>query len=49
MKACPVVLRSLGDGEILAFEHPLAGWQLVKGTVEAGELPRDAAIRELYE
>jgi 8-oxo-dGTP pyrophosphatase MutT (NUDIX family) len=49
MKACPVVLRSLGGREILAFEHPLAGFQLVKGTVEAGEMPREAAIRELYE
>jgi 8-oxo-dGTP pyrophosphatase MutT (NUDIX family) len=49
MKACPVVLRSPAGREILAFEHPLAGFQLVKGTVEAGERPHEAAIRELHE
>jgi len=45
-KACPVVLR---DDKILAFAHPLAGWQLVKGTVEPGEEPGAAAVRELGE
>lgn len=34
-KACPVVLRHSTELEILAFRHPLAGLQLVKGTVEA--------------
>jgi len=49
-KACPVVLRSpQGKCEILAFCHPLAGHQFVKGTVEAGETPAAAALRELYE
>ena len=34
-KACPVVLRHTTELEVLAFRHPLAGLQLVKGTVEA--------------
>jgi len=49
-KACPIVLRSNNDViEILAFEHPTLDRQLVKGTIEIGELPGDAAIRELAE
>lgn len=49
-KACPVVLRrSAGALEILAFEHPLAGCQLVKGTIEEGESVEAAALRELAE
>lgn len=49
-KACPVVTRLTNHGlEVLAFRHPLAGCQLLKGTVENGELPRDAARRELLE
>lgn len=49
-KACPIVLR-LWDGrpEVLAFTHPSAGKQFVKGTVEVGESPLDAATRELWE
>ncbi|WP_410001350.1 NUDIX domain-containing protein [Rhizobium leguminosarum] len=35
--------------EILAFTHPSAGNQFVKGTVEEGERPQDAAARELRE
>ena len=31
------------------FRHPLAGIQLVKGTVEPSESPEDAARRELFE
>ena len=31
------------------FRHPLAGIQLVKGTVEPSENPADAARRELFE
>lgn len=38
-----------GDRSVLAFAHPRAGHQLVKGTLEPGELPRDAALRELAE
>lgn len=48
-KTCPVVIRGQGAIEILAFEHPLAGLQLVKGTIEPGENSRDAALRELRE
>lgn len=48
-KVCPVVLRQTRQTEILLFEHPLAGIQLVKGSIEAGESPQAAAIRELYE
>jgi len=31
------------------FRHPLAGCQLVKGSIEPGESPAEAALRELYE
>lgn len=49
-KVCPVVLRKKGEStEVLAFRHPLAGFQLVKGTVEAGEEFIAAAARELAE
>ena len=49
-KAVPVVLRSeSGHIELLVFKHPLAGVQLVKGTVESGERPQVAAVRELFE
>ena len=49
-KACPVVLRHVsGVTQILAFKHPLAGLQLVKGSIESGETPAEAALRELAE
>jgi 8-oxo-dGTP pyrophosphatase MutT (NUDIX family) len=49
-KACPVLLRrSEGGLELLAFEHPLAGLQIVKGGIEAGEGLEAAALRELAE
>ena len=48
-KACPVVLRNRETLEILAFEHPLAGLQLVKGSVEPDESSDEAAVRELME
>ena len=48
-KACPVVIRDHGHIEILAFAHPLAGLQLVKGTIEPGETSAAAALRELRE
>ena len=35
--------------EVLLFEHPLAGTQLVKGTIEPGESASEAAARELAE
>jgi 8-oxo-dGTP pyrophosphatase MutT (NUDIX family) len=31
------------------FRHPRAGCQLVKGSIEPGESPAEAALRELYE
>jgi 8-oxo-dGTP pyrophosphatase MutT (NUDIX family) len=48
-KACPVVFRDSSMREILAFEHPTDGKQLVKGRIEAGEDARAAALRELQE
>ena len=49
-KAVPIVLRGDGDStDILVFEHPRAGTQLVKGTIERGESSSDAAVRELWE
>lgn len=49
-KACPVVLRRRnGRLELLAFRHPLAGLQIVKGGVEAGESLGTACERELAE
>lgn len=49
-KVCPVVLRERdGRVQILAFQHPLAGGQIIKGTLEAGEEPSAAVLRELAE
>ncbi|POA96963.1 DNA mismatch repair protein MutT [Chromobacterium sinusclupearum] len=45
-KACPLLLQS---GKLLWFRHPQAGCQLVKGTIESGETPSQAALRELRE
>lgn len=44
--ACPVVTQGAA---LLVFRHPLAGVQLVKGGIEPGETPADAATRELAE
>ena len=48
-KACPVILSSIPGTHILLFRHPIAGVQLVKGTIEKGETPAQAALRELSE
>lgn len=49
-KACPVIFHhSLDRPRILLFQHPLAGVQLVKGTIDQGETPAQAALRELKE
>ena len=48
-KVAPVVLRRREELEILAFRHPRAGTQLVKGTWEFGESGEDASLRELAE
>ncbi len=46
----PIVVRTnCNRDDILAFRHPLAGLQLVKGGVELGETPDQAAVRELRE
>ena len=48
-KIVPVVLRHQQQGlEILAFRHPLAGTQLVKGTIEQDEKHEQAAVRGLF-
>ena len=48
-KACAVVLSPTQPLRILLFRHPLAGVQLVKGSIEKGETPGEAALRELTE
>ena len=49
-KVCPVVTRiANGAIELLAFCHPSAGKQFVKGSIEQGEAALSAAIRELEE
>ncbi|MFN8490438.1 MAG: NUDIX domain-containing protein [Caldilineaceae bacterium] len=49
-KVCPVVLRQRGDDrQILAFRHPKAGTQLIKGTLERDERPEEGVLRELAE
>ena len=46
LKACPCVIV---DDHILAFEHPVAGYQIPKGTVEDDESIEAAVLRELEE
>ncbi len=46
LKACPCVVV---NNQILAFEHPFAGFQIPKGTVEPDESIETATLRELYE
>lgn len=48
-KACPVMFRDSSMRQILAFEHPTDGIQLVKGRIGSGEDGRVAALRELRE
>lgn len=49
-KSCPVVVRNDDDElSVLAFRHPLAGYQLVKGTINDDEEVSAAAVRELVE
>ena len=51
VKVCPLVFRNVGcTRELLLFEHPLAGVQLVKGTLELTDASiENAALRELRE
>jgi len=48
-KACPVVFQDSAGSKLMVFRHPSAGIQLVKGTIQPGERPSDAALRELRE
>lgn len=49
-KVCPIVTRTTRQGtEVLAFQHPTAGKQFVKGGIKPGETPAQAATRELWE
>lgn len=48
-KACAVLLSRTSPPRILLFRHPQAGVQLVKGSLEPGEAPGAAALRELRE
>lgn len=49
-KACPVILRHNHNKlELLAFEHPTEGNQLVKGSIKKGEHLEKACVRELKE
>lgn len=45
-KACACVVQA---GRLLVFRHPLAGVQLPKGTIDPGETPAQAVLRELAE
>jgi 8-oxo-dGTP pyrophosphatase MutT (NUDIX family) len=44
-----VVRGSRPDTELLLFQHPYAGIQLPAGTIEPGETPEAAAVREATE
>ncbi|HUQ83223.1 MAG TPA: NUDIX domain-containing protein [Gemmatimonadaceae bacterium] len=49
-KAAACVVRAAPHGpELLVFRHPVAGVQIPKGSVERGEDPESAALRELAE
>ena len=44
-----ITRRAYGTTELLLFEHPAAGIQIPAGTVEVGETPAAAALREAAE
>lgn len=49
-KVTAFILRDTGDDrELLIFKHPTAGLQVPAGTIEPGESPEQAVIREVYE
>jgi 8-oxo-dGTP pyrophosphatase MutT (NUDIX family) len=48
-KACPLLFRDSSMRQILAFQDPQAGLQLVMGDIESGEDAGTAALRELEE
>lgn len=49
-KVTALIVRPSGEGhDLLLFEHPFAGIQIPAGTVEPGETPAAAVIRETLE
>lgn len=49
-KVTAFITRASPRGEeLLLFEHPYAGIQVPAGTMEEGEMPEQAAVREAYE
>lgn len=49
-KVTAFVIRQREEGvDLLLFEHPYAGIQIPAGTVESGETPEHAVLRELAE
>lgn len=49
-KVTAFVIRKLASGaELLILQHPFAGYQLPAGTVNPGESPQNAVIREVAE
>lgn len=46
--ACVLRIGESGQ-ELLVFKHPTAGFQLPAGTVEKGETPEFAVVREVWE
>lgn len=50
LKVSCFITRDLGQGtELLLIKHPYAGNQIPAGTVESGEKPEEAALREAVE
>lgn len=47
-KAAAIVVRR-DPPEVLILVHPEAGWQIPKGTIDPGELPKAAVLREVEE
>ena len=49
-KVTALITRDTAQGgELLLFRHPHAGVQIPAGTIEKGETPREAALREAVE
>ena len=44
-----ITRERIGVKELLLFKHPTAGIQIPAGTVEEGETPETAVMREVYE
>jgi ADP-ribose pyrophosphatase YjhB (NUDIX family) len=48
-KVTAFVTRRQNDVELLVFQHPTAGMQLPAGTIDEGETPLQAVVREVFE